>query len=404
MVSVIALALILISAAVVPADALAIPDNRQTYKYETITDVLGITRADIVEWLSMHEDDDYYLGTPYCYRAGRVLNGREVPVSFDIHGSLWGLWPLGYNTMPYVYCPNGDVIEGCVPQLNCGGFVHHVLTHASNKDGTENRAVTEMIKRLEDIYDGSGMGFTGASSFFMAMQCSGVRFYTFDTIEDMLASGIMEKGDIMIIDGIGPYGMVPDRFNNPRDWHIGFFWGDSPDDDSFWHSIHEALGEKSITLPDGTVLTNPAIIQNPDYPDQIIKGPLTDPYSKTEPALCGNVITRIAPASEYEGMIVLKFGDLPTGWQENKDGSRKYITESGSTANGWQIIDGSYYYFEDTVMCTGQKEIDGESYDFGEDGACLNREVPPQRPLLWREWLIERLREFIIKAINEGRG
>ncbi len=43
----------------------------------------------------------------------------------------------------------------------------------------------------------------------------------------MLSSGILEKGDIIMSVAQGNFG----------DFHIGFFWGDSPSENRFWHSI-----------------------------------------------------------------------------------------------------------------------------------------------------------------------
>ena len=306
----------------------SIIDNHGTYKYATVTDLLGITRSDIVQWLSSHENDDYYLGTPYCYRTGDIINGIAVPENFDIHGTKWGIWPYGNAVFPYVYSPNGEIVSGGVAQMNCGGFVHHVLTHASNKNGTEDQGIRDRISYLERMYDTSGMGFAGACSFFLAMQGAGVRFYVYDTIKAVLDSGILEKGDIILIDGIGSYGMIPDRFNNTRDWHIGFFWGDSPDENVFWHSFHEAFGEKTITAGNGIVLTNPAYIKDPAYTDQFVKGPLNDPAKKEDHTLYGNVISRIIPPSEYDGVVVFKFsGDYPRK-QADIDNNYSYLIGS----------------------------------------------------------------------------
>lgn len=50
----------------------------------------------------------------------------------------------------------------------------------------------------------------------------------------MLASGVLVKGDIIFINA---------DFTQPgADNHIGFFWGDTPSDDKFWHSSDHGDG------------------------------------------------------------------------------------------------------------------------------------------------------------------
>ena len=56
--------------------------------------------------------------------------------------------------------------------------------------------------------------------------------YDFKTKSEMLRSGVLEKGDIIWIwnenEG-GKYGISDTH-------HIGFFWGDTLNQDLFWHS------------------------------------------------------------------------------------------------------------------------------------------------------------------------
>ena len=59
--------------------------------------------------------------------------------------------------------------------------------------------------------------------------------YTFSSKEQMLASGILEKGDIIY--------MEPADWNHSNsDCHIGFFWGSNSSEDLFWHSSSHADG------------------------------------------------------------------------------------------------------------------------------------------------------------------
>lgn len=54
--------------------------------------------------------------------------------------------------------------------------------------------------------------------------------YAFQSKSDMLSSGVLEKGDIIL--------MLPTTATaSDRDTHIGFFWGNSSSEDNMWHSI-----------------------------------------------------------------------------------------------------------------------------------------------------------------------
>lgn len=356
---IILLSVLIAAASVQPCFAVDPVNKYERYKHETITDLLGITRSDIVQWLSSHEEDDYYIGTPYAYRTGDILNDRRVPYTIGVPGSAWGLWPYGNAVYPYVYSPNGDIVEGGVAQMNCGGFVHHVLTHAVNKDGTEDKAVKDQISLLERMFDTSGMGFAGACSFYLAMHGAGVRTYNYQTIDQMLESGILEKGDVIIFDGIGYYGSTYDKFGNYSDWHIGFFWGDEPDENVYWHSTHQTLGRESVTYLNGTVVANPG------YFDQTIRGEINDPADKTGSALYGNVISEIKPTSEYVYAIVIKFsGEIEDKNDEADPNGTAGDKERQSILNGLQIIEDAWYDLADPVRRIGWKLINGDQYYF----------------------------------------
>ena len=53
--------------------------------------------------------------------------------------------------------------------------------------------------------------------------------------EQMLASGILEKGDIIYMEPV-------DWNHSNSDCHIGFFWGSSSSEDLYWHSSSHADG------------------------------------------------------------------------------------------------------------------------------------------------------------------
>ena len=65
----------------------------------------------------------------------------------------------------------------------------------------------------------------------------------------MLASGILEKGDIIwSFDAGGPYGISGGN-------HVGIFWGDTPSEDRFWHTAEETSGPVYAGRKDGNRIT-----------------------------------------------------------------------------------------------------------------------------------------------------
>ena len=47
----------------------------------------------------------------------------------------------------------------------------------------------------------------------------------------------LKKGDIVYFKVVSG---GKDRYGNPSDSHIGFFWGDTPSDNKYWHSSWNA--------------------------------------------------------------------------------------------------------------------------------------------------------------------
>lgn len=161
----------------------------------------GVTRKAIVDELSAHEHDSYYLGTRYA--------GGDVQ------------------------SPNGDTSYNGSAGMNCGGFVAYVL----RKVGLNASAVMNLIKSTGDgNYFGSGKPYdilAGASNYYVLARAAGLTCYVYNTKAEMLADGKLEKGDIILM----YWSMTP--FNDGADNHIGFYWGESSGDDILWHSSTE---------------------------------------------------------------------------------------------------------------------------------------------------------------------
>ena len=159
---------------------------------------VGVTREAIVRELGAHEHDSYYLGTKYVGGDAQSPNGDA-----------------SYNS-------------GAVG-MNCGGFVSYVLRAA----GLDAETTMEIMHRTPVNQYGSGLPYdwlAGASNYKNLIQNGNISAYAFRTKQELLSSGLAEKGDIILMwwsDTPGADG---------ADNHIGFFWGEASDDDIMWHS------------------------------------------------------------------------------------------------------------------------------------------------------------------------
>ena len=171
---------------------------------QTIDQALGATKT-VESVLSQHENDEYYLTTPFGNKGPHGEGG-----AFD----TWDCWK-----------PKGEYGSGAY--MNCAGFVVAVLRacgantsiigNYTAKDGYNRGNETNACKWDEYCRDNNAVS------------------YTFSSKEQMLASGILEKGDIIY--------MEPADWNHSNsDCHIGFFWGSNSSEDLFWHSSSHADG------------------------------------------------------------------------------------------------------------------------------------------------------------------
>lgn len=160
----------------------------------TINDILGMDQITYINWLKSHENDNFYLGTPY-YKPGYVYGD----------GCDWRN-------------PNGDcsTAHGAddtagVACMNCTGFVWHALTVATSQSGGNTAIIP---------------GITGWVTFY---KNNNMERYYYNSKEELLASGKAGKGDII-------WSFDHSESTISDDHHIGIFWGDTPSDNRFWHS------------------------------------------------------------------------------------------------------------------------------------------------------------------------
>ena len=223
---------------------------------QTIDQALGATKT-VESVLSQHENDEYYLTTPYGNKGPHGENGAI---------DTWDCWK-----------PKGEYGSGAY--MNCTGFVVAVLRACG--------ANTSIIGNYT-AKDGYNRGNeTNASKWDEYCRDNNAVSYTFSSKEQMLASGILEKGDIIY--------MEPADWNHSNsDCHIGFFWGSNSSEDLFWHSASHA--------------------------DGIVKGYFPNSAG-------GNVISKITPKYPVRYYRVIK--TLHKGYLTlHKDSSNKTLTDA----------------------------------------------------------------------------
>ena len=223
---------------------------------QTIDQALGATKT-VESVLSQHENDEYYLTTPY---------GNKGPHGESGAIGTWDCWK-----------PKGEYGSGAY--MNCAGFVVAVLRACG--------ANTSIIGNYT-AKDGYNRGNeANASKWEEYCRDNNAVSYTFSSKEQMLASGILEKGDIIYMEPV-------DWNHSNSDCHIGFFWGSNSSEDLFWHSSSHA--------------------------DGIVKGYFPNSAG-------GNVISKITPKYPVRYYRVIK--TLHKGYLTlHKDSSNKTLTDA----------------------------------------------------------------------------
>lgn len=184
---------------------------------QTIDQALGCTRS-IQSVLESHLNDGYYLGTPY---------GNQGP---GIYGDI---------TTSDAWWPNGNPKPGVGAYMNCAGFVTAVVREA----GGDTSPVAAHVSSI-GYHKGNE---SNASQWYGFANDRGFLAGQYNTKEEMLASGILEKGDIIYIH--------PTTFGGDNDCHIMFFWGSNPHEDLAWHSALHGDGVIAGSSSNGNMIS-----------------------------------------------------------------------------------------------------------------------------------------------------
>ncbi|EOT80783.1 hypothetical protein [Enterococcus saccharolyticus] len=162
---------------------------------------LGINRSNILN--ELNNNSGMYLNTPF-------RGSLAIPASV--------MSPIGN---PNQYGPG----------FNCTGFIATALRNSGAN-----------INKVANATNGIG-GVANAYNWRDALTAN-TDYYTFYSINALLKSGKAKKGDLIYFEA---------DFTKPNyDCHIGFFWGNTPNQNRFWHSTLAAGGNKITHIFSGT--------------------------------------------------------------------------------------------------------------------------------------------------------
>lgn len=151
------------------------------------------TRAKVLKELTRHEKDRFYQGTRYR----SLLDSPDAARSMSPNGA-----PNKYGA-----------------GMNCTGFVTVVIKRSG---GNFNKA-PQLSKGWAGLADGYRV---------RDVLLANTRYETFSSVNALLKSGQAKKGDIIYFEA--------DRSKPNADCHLGYFWGNSPSENKFWHSSYPA--------------------------------------------------------------------------------------------------------------------------------------------------------------------
>lgn len=199
--------------------------------------LFGITRDDVVNHLSAHEGDDFYLGTPYA--PGSAATSR-VPG------------------------PDGA--------MNCGAFISEVIGRAYREAG--NGEMKDFLQEFKDLlgdaawHDDAGnvkwpnCVDCAASNWYNLAKKHNAIMYNFGSGETGKQALLQEakKGDIILMWVGDPQNETLDGDN-----HMGIYWGDNGEN-KMWHSKspENRISEIEIKIGDPEYILIPIGEPEPD--------------------------------------------------------------------------------------------------------------------------------------------
>ena len=188
----------LLTLGLAPASALGQLPEARAAGSAYMSEVLGVSRQQFIDHLN--GNSGAYLGTAY-------KPDWPYPTAYET-GPWWSRGNHPYEGHEW----NGADGYG----MNCSGFIARAWCDM----GLENNGMVQAWKGAHQWM------WANSETLRDTLIGHGVKYYAYNSKADMLAAGVLEKGDIIQMDS-----------SSGTDDHVGIFWGDSPSDDKMWHSI-----------------------------------------------------------------------------------------------------------------------------------------------------------------------
>lgn len=352
------------------------PVSYSKWGSKTVCEALGIDVSEYYKWIVNHDNDssndyqtynaasnydllkgtDYYLGTKYTSGDHRTPNGdTKGYFSTDLYSPSSGYYCVGYGRMDEL---NGSSYKA---QMNCTGFVWHILYKSlANTKALKGQTLSYAYANTHIPSYSYAPYDTGQDTWVNWASNNNIKTYYFDggnAINNALNSGLLEKGDIIFMLGTA-------------DAHVGIFYGNSSNDNKFWHSRYQSVNTITNIEPRGTCyglyIYKTGCSNGIDLNIQLnnthseLKGTAYDftgfEYTVYTDSECKNAIGKIVPQSDGFGA----FG-LTSLQQYNSSSSvargvpvanREYWCKETKTSNGF-VPDSTVYKFEKSTLSWG---------------------------------------------------
>ncbi|MGO5335618.1 VaFE repeat-containing surface-anchored protein [Bilifractor sp. LCP19S3_H10] len=287
-------------------------DNRSSKK--TLSDLYGISRKQFVDSLNSHKSK--YLGVPYG--------------------------PADYN----------------LKTMNCGFFVGLALHDA----GAKNAPIGANSYNYPN--------WATIIPYMNYFHDNGIHAELYATKAELLAAK-PEKGDIIIMNPRKDVNMMPgtDQFGNLGDSHIGIYWGDTPGDDLFWHSIHGKDQYRSYAIHEADA-TWYKTHDNANAPGSQWKKTIDVP---TIIGKGGNIISKLTPKSDSAYILYR--------WSSSKVYAKIHKSGSNGATTGAQ-----YEIWYDGKGTAGGGKGTGKSFIIGKDGNSNVVDLEPGHTYYYHEF------------------
>lgn len=352
------------------------PVSYSNWGSKTVCEALGIDTAEYYKWIVNHDNDssndyqtyttasnydsskgtNYYLGTKYTSGDHRTPNGdTKGYFSTDLYSPSSGYYCVGYGRMDEL---NGSSYK---PQMNCTGFVWHILYKSlANTKAQKGQKLSYAYANTHIPSYSYAPYDTGQDTWVNWASNNNIKTYYFDgynAISNALNSRVLEKGDIIFMLGTA-------------DAHVGIFYGNSSNDNKFWHSKYQSVNTITNIEPRGTCyglyVYKTGCSNGIDLNIQLnstqsgLNGTVYNfsdfEYTVYTDSECKNAIGKIVPQADGFGAFGLTSAQQYTSSNSVARGvpvaNRSYWCKETKTPNGY-VADNNVYKFEKSTLSWG---------------------------------------------------